>query len=195
MSRQAWIYIWLVLSAGLAVIVLGWLEAGTPSPVEVMTFAILTVLATAAQLYKTEAPKHQLYYATPVFVFAALILLPTFLFSLVVAISYLTEWAKERARRSPNYRNWYLQPFNIAAHILSGMAARSLYLAVPANVLLMPPAFAGMMLAATAYAFTNHALVGLAVVLARRVRWRKAKSSRSGCARSSKRETFRSGAA
>src|SRR5207248_7485230 len=128
MSRRAWTYIWGVLIA--AVVVSGVAAPDNPlaaftafTPSEWLTFAAFTVLATLSQLFKAEAPNHQTYFATPVFLFAGVVLLNPFLFVLLVVTSYLIEWIKERLVRSPQLRNWYLQPFNISTHIIAGLAA------------------------------------------------------------------------
>src|SRR5438045_1443643 len=114
MSRRAWAYIWAVLLA--AVLVSVWtLRSVMPespfSASEWLTFAAFTVLATLAQLFKAEAPNHQTYFATPVFLFAGVVILHPLLFILLVVTSYLIEWIKERLVRSAQLRNWYLQPF------------------------------------------------------------------------------------
>ena len=74
MSARAWAYIGGILALGALLSGLtlpGWAAVIAQWP----TFAALTVLATLAQLYKAEAPNHQTYFATPVFLFAGLLLL------------------------------------------------------------------------------------------------------------------------
>src|SRR5205823_7254697 len=146
---------------------------------EWLTFVAFTVLATLSQLFKAEAPNHQTYFATPVFLFAGVVLLNPFLFVLLVVTSYLIEWIKERLVRSPQLRNWYLQPFNISTHIIAGLAAHWVNVMIRDNATLAPTWFPSLLqvtavlTAAVTYAAVNHILVGLALVLARRVSWRE----------------------
>src|SRR5437773_7539429 len=126
MSRRAWTYIWGILLAAVvvsAVTVRSALVTGPFSTAEWLTFVAFTVLATLSQLFKADAPNHQTYFATPVFLFAGVVILHPLLFILLVITSYLIEWIKERLVRSPQLRNWYLQPFNISTHIMAGLAA------------------------------------------------------------------------
>ena len=53
--------------------------------------------------------------------------LPPFLFALMVGIAYTVEWIKERWQKTPFLRAWYIQPFNVAAHLLAGAATRWIY--------------------------------------------------------------------
>ena len=76
MSRRAWIYIWGILLTGAVLSVLSLLPYSTPSPTVWTVFALLAALATGAQLFKAEAPNHMLFYASPVFFFAGVVLLP-----------------------------------------------------------------------------------------------------------------------
>ena len=77
LSKSAWIYLWIIFRAsGLAT--LSALLVWDPPKSPWLTFAVLVGLATVAQLLRVEAPSHQLYYATYVFIFAGLILLPPF---------------------------------------------------------------------------------------------------------------------
>jgi diguanylate cyclase (GGDEF)-like protein len=175
MSARAWAYIGGVLALGALLSGLtlpGWAAVTVQWP----TFAALTVLATLAQLYKAEAPNHQTYFATPVFLFAGLLLLHPFPCVLLVVISHLLEWAKERWVRSPLLRKWYLQPFNMAKYVIAGGAAYGACHALDAGrtSLGAPSAMAMVAMAAAALTFValNQILLGLALVLARGLSWR-----------------------
>jgi len=172
MSSRAWAYVLGVILAGVGLgIMLLW-TAG-PSAIPWLPFLALAALATAAQLFKARAPGHQSYHPTLVFLFASLLLLRPGPFVLVVALCHAIEWAKERLVGSPRLRAWYLQPFNIAVHIIAGAAAYGMYLAldtVPSR-LLTPASLLAMSTAALVYVFVNHFLIGLALVLARGVSW------------------------
>src|SRR6478672_7184640 len=122
MSRGAWAYIWCVLLTAAAASLYTFLY-GPVTPSQIPTFVSLAVLATMAQLFKAEAPNHQTYFATPVFLFAGVYLLDPCFYVLLVITSYSVEWLKERLVNSPQLRKWYLQPFNISTHILAGLGA------------------------------------------------------------------------
>jgi diguanylate cyclase (GGDEF)-like protein/putative nucleotidyltransferase with HDIG domain len=180
MSWLSWFYIWGILIAG--AILTGGSLISPPLPAsQLLPFVVLTLLALIAQLAKVEAPNHQLYYATPVFIFAALLLLHPFYFVSVVIISFVVEWVRERHRNSPNLRNWYLQPFNISNHIIAGLTAHWVYVVLLPNSPNSPnsPEYLPLLsalavtLAAITYVLVNHVTVGIALVLARRVSWRE----------------------
>jgi diguanylate cyclase (GGDEF)-like protein len=141
------------------------------TPLQWLTFATLTALATLAQLFKAEVNSRQSYYATPVFIFAGVLVLPPLLLALLIAISYTIEWAKERLVNSPLLRAWYIQPFNIATHIIAGFAAQQIYIAINGGPMTFQTALAVVAVAAAALIYTlcNHILIGLALFLARGV--------------------------
>ncbi|MEO5952760.1 MAG: diguanylate cyclase [Chloroflexia bacterium] len=180
MSRRAWAYIWLVfIATGAAMgVALFSFPIRTDESGTVLTFI---VLATLAQLFKVEAPSNQTYYVTTIFLFAGALLLNPALFVLIVVVSYIVEWIKERVVNSPLLRKWYLQPFNICTHILAGFAAKAVYVAVAfnnqANGATAPfitlEAVVGIAASVVAYVVVNHTMIGLALVLARSVTWRE----------------------
>jgi diguanylate cyclase (GGDEF)-like protein len=141
--------------------------------------AVLTISATLAQLFKVEAPNNQTYFATTIFLFAGVLLLNPPLFALVVIVSYLVEWAKERIVQSPLLRLWYLQPFNICTHVLAGFAAKSVYdffAGYVGDFSYVYGSFSlllGVVASAVTYVTVNHLMVGLALVLARGVSWKE----------------------
>ncbi|MDQ6695686.1 MAG: diguanylate cyclase [Chloroflexota bacterium] len=175
MSHRAWAYIWSVLIAAVALAGFSVLHF-TLSVQELYTFGALTVLATIAQLFEAEHGK-QSYYPHYVFFFAGIIVLQPTLFVLLVAIPHLIEWGKERVVKGPHLRNWYIQPFNIAMHVLAGMVARWTFQAVQDNsgaLLTLSPVLSAA-IAVCAYVTVNHLCVGQALVLARNVSWRQSK--------------------
>lgn len=155
-----------VAAAGLTVVG-GW----APLSSDWTTFVVLLVLATVAQLFKVRAPAYQSYHVTLVFLMGAALLLHPGLYVLVVVASHIVEWVKERWVNSPRLRHWYLQPFNIATHILAGIAAQTVFLLVSGR----QPAFlsflevVGILLASILYLLLNHLLIGLAISSARGV--------------------------
>jgi diguanylate cyclase (GGDEF)-like protein len=177
MSSRAWAYIWLVylitavaLAEAVLLFPLGW-DAWP-------TAGALTLLATLAQLFKVNAPRNQTYYATAIFLFAGVLLLSPALFALLVIVSYLVEWGKERIIGSPLLRKWYLQPFNICAHILAGYTAKVVYTfvantsPVPSSGFLTLESVLGIGAGVITYVVINHGLIGAAYVLAHNTSWR-----------------------
>ena len=121
MPRRAWIYLISILIVG--TFLAGWSIASLSlSSFRSPTFAFLLVAATLAQLFKVRGPSHEAWHVNLAFLFAGLLLLPSGLFVILVIVSHLFEWAKERLVKSRSLRNWYIQPFNIATHIISGLA-------------------------------------------------------------------------
>ncbi len=174
MSLRARAYVGSVLGASVALSVLALLRFA-PTLALCETFAALTVLASVAQLFKAEAPNHVLLYASPIFFFAGVLLLPPFLFVLLVAVPHMVEWGVERLRHSPHLRAWYLQPFNIAMNWISGLSAYWLYAQVSGEntaSVLSTTVLAGLA-AVACFVVLNHILLGLALALARGVSWRE----------------------
>ncbi len=182
MSFRAWAYIWCVLIAGAGLTLHALMSLGPQTPAVWLAFAALTTLATFTRLFKTlfqstqQADSGALSYS-PILVcmFAGVLLLPPFLFALMVGVAYTVEWIKERWQKSPLLRVWYIQPFNIASHILAAAATLWLYKELDVNeaTALSPVPVMVALLAACAYVGLNHLLVGQAVVLARGVSWQK----------------------
>lgn len=174
MSKSAWGYVLFIIMAGVAIIGIT-LFSFTPGTSNWIYFLILTSLATIAQLFKSEAPTHQLYHPTLVFLFAGVIVLDPFLFAVMVIICHLVEWIKERTIKSVHLRAWYLQPFNISMHIIVGTTAHQIFTHMvlnPSNIE-SPQALIAAGLATLVYVVLNHLMVGQALVLARNVSWTK----------------------
>ena len=174
MSRRAWIYIWSVLLVGVALC--AWaLWSAPPAGDELPTFLAFVAFATLAQLYTARAPGHQSYHFTLVFLLAGALLLNPSLFVLVVAIPHLVEWVRERWTHSPRLRNWYLQPFNIATHVIAGLAARWAFILLNGETtrLVSITSLVAAVWASIAYVLLNHVLVGIAISTARKVSLRK----------------------
>lgn len=146
-----------------------------PGGVDWSIFAILLALATLAQLFKAEGPAHQLYHPTLIFIFSAVLILQPLLFILLVVVSHLAEWAKERLIKSDHLKAWYLQPFNMGMHILIGSSVRLIFIALLQDSAEIA-SFHGLLVVAMAagiYMLLNHILIGAALVLARGVHWRE----------------------
>jgi diguanylate cyclase (GGDEF)-like protein len=174
MSKHAWVYIGGVLLAGAVLSGLALLGLAQSTP-QWLIFTILVALAIVAHLFKARGPSHEAWHANLVFLFAGVLLLPPSLFVLLVIIPHLVEWAKERLVNSPSLRNWYIQPFNIATHIIAGLATHWVYTVTGADMamFLTPLSVFAVTGAAFTYVVLNHILIGQALVLARGVSWRK----------------------
>lgn len=174
MSRRAWIYVWIVLTLGA---ILTGLSILIPLSLasQWLAFVAFTAAATLTQLFKANAPNRKLYYPNLVFVFAGLLILHPFLFAVLVIVSYSIEWAKERLTNSPDLRDWYLQPFNVAMIIISGASARLVITLLAPNAFepVGLPSVAAVLLAAVVFVTTNQVFLALALVLARGMSWRE----------------------
>lgn len=168
MSHRAWAYISAILIAGLSLSILG-LSKFDPATAAWAAFVVLTALATLAQFFQAEAPHHQLYSVNLVFIFAAVLLLDPLLFALLVILSHGIGWIKERLTKSPYLRNWYLQPFNMAVHLIAGFSARAIFVWVNGGTFTFIPEFSVVAIAAAVVVYTaiNHIAVGMAISLAR----------------------------
>ncbi|MFN8594868.1 MAG: diguanylate cyclase [Anaerolineae bacterium] len=139
---------------------------------------LLTLLAftTIAHLFISQSPSHEAWGVNLVFLFAGVLLLSSFDFMLIVIIPHTVEWAAEIwIKKSNRLRNWSIQPFNMAGHLIAGIAARALYYALttePTNLISLS-SFIAALAALLAYLFVNHALVGGVLVFARGVTLRK----------------------
>jgi diguanylate cyclase (GGDEF)-like protein len=174
MSRRAWMYVLAVILAGAVLIALA-LPGVSRTTSQWPTFGVLVLIATLAQLTRARAPGHQSYHPALVFLFAGLLLLHPGLFALLVLACHTAEWLKERLLRSPRLRDWYLQPFNIAMHIIAGWAAYWTSTVMDSSPLssLIPSSVPAVTAAAVIYVLVNHLLTGGALILARGVSWRE----------------------
>jgi diguanylate cyclase (GGDEF)-like protein/putative nucleotidyltransferase with HDIG domain len=174
MSRHAWAYVWAILVTGVVLSGLALPGAAQATP-QWPTFIALVVLASIAQWFKAEAPTHQLYHPTLVFIFAGVFLLHPFYLVLLVVVPHTIEWAKERLTKSSHLGAWYLQPFNMAVHITAGLAAQWVYVSLNDRGATLITLSSVLLAAGAAliYAVFNHMVIGLALVLARGVSWRE----------------------
>ncbi|HKP52104.1 MAG TPA: diguanylate cyclase [Chloroflexia bacterium] len=175
MSRTAWVYIGVVLFGAATLSGLVALNLGSAT-LNWQTFITFTVLATIAQLFEAEHGKQSFY---PHFVFfsVGVVLLDPFLLILLVSIPHFVEWGKEWLTPGARRRKWYIQPFNIAAHIIPGLSAYWVYALVVSNTTDLQAA--SPLLAASAaiaaYIGLNHLMVGLVLALARGISWKQSR--------------------
>jgi diguanylate cyclase (GGDEF)-like protein len=178
MSTRAQVYVYGVIVAGLVFGALTWLDAH-PLINSWIPLVVLSALATLSQLYKTvftaEAGSDTTISLSPMMMFfsAGLILLPSSYFVLLVLIPHLVEWGKERYLKTRNLPVWYIQPFNIANHILNGLVAQKIYTALITSSLPGHSELVASLAASLAYALLNHAILGQALVFARGLTWKQ----------------------
>jgi diguanylate cyclase (GGDEF)-like protein len=134
----------------------------------VLIFIILVLLATFSQVYEVEGTFRNTYYPHSVFFMAAALLLDPFLFSLVVIVPHTAEWVQKRVKKSTNLKAWYIQPFNIATHIVAGYTVSCLYTVFLNNGFLQTLAGSFcIVFLSMIYTIINHFLIGMALFLAR----------------------------
>lgn len=126
MSKLAWAYIWTILLVALGFAVMTIPLAPLPAT-QWRPFIALAALSSAAQMFRIEAPKEQTYYVTPLCFFAGILLLDPFLLVLVIVITHLAEWAKERWLKRPLLQSWCWQPLHIARHSVAALSAAWIY--------------------------------------------------------------------
>jgi len=174
MSRIAWIYVLGIISLGLATSGYAALQAA-PASAEWLVSLTLTICAIASLTFRVVAKRSAtddkgtiLYSPHLVFLFAGVMLLSPLMYVMLVLISHLIEWLIERVRRTLFLKVWYIQPFNMAGHVVCGFVAQGLvrwvvYVPGDAHVSML----IGAMLGVVAYVLLNHSLVGVALWLAR----------------------------
>jgi diguanylate cyclase (GGDEF)-like protein/putative nucleotidyltransferase with HDIG domain len=126
-------------------------------------FAILTIAAAIAQIFKVETTRNQSMHAALVFAVPAVLLLPPALVALLAITIHIPEWLKERYP-------WFIQIFNISNWLLSALAAWGTAYAVMHSGLIHQAggryALAGF--AATAvFVLLNHLLLAIMLRLGR----------------------------
>lgn len=128
-------------------------------------FAVLVVAGAVAQLFAAHIAGNQLFHTGLAFTVAAALLLPPALVVAVCVAQHLPEWLRQRYR-------WYIQTFNIANFVVSGltawavrreMAGLGLHFSVkPATSSVVVAASAG-----AAFVLVNHVLLAQMLKLSR----------------------------
>ena len=160
LPRVAQLYVTSVLALALALTALA---ASTPSAnATVELFILLTLGTTIAHCFPVSTPlKHTYYISLPLLVAALIVLGPLQLVGLVVVI-HVGGWMRRRRRRAVT------QIFNIAAYVVTGLAAQALYHGLwtaQAVDLSQPSCLIAAVCAAVAFAMLNRLLVSLAIWL------------------------------
>ncbi len=171
MSRRAWLFIWGVfLITGFLIVF-----AAVEEPISAEDFLALSVLIGLAVYGQSLEVKYgrDSYYPHFVPFFAALLLLPPFAFMLVVIIPHLIEWLKKRLEGDPY--PWYIQPYNIATHIIAGFVAQKEFFALGGafDEFTLQSTLGALVPTLVVYLIINHYLIGQALLLARGLSWTK----------------------
>jgi putative nucleotidyltransferase with HDIG domain len=113
LTPAAWIY-WaaVVVPAAIGIVI----AADHVHSVDWQRFATLAVLASASQLLSFHLNRRRVFHPAVLFIVAAALLLPPELMILLVVLHCLPDWLKQRYP-------WYIQTFNIANYVASGVAA------------------------------------------------------------------------
>jgi putative nucleotidyltransferase with HDIG domain len=113
LTQAAWLY-WTAIVAP-AALGIG-LAANHVEEIDWRRFAALAALASASQLLSFHLNRRRVFHPGILFVVAGALLLPPDLMILLVVVQCLPDWLKQRYP-------WYIQTFNIANYVMSGVAA------------------------------------------------------------------------
>ncbi len=175
LSKKAATYIALVILMGVVACAAPLLMAGSAGqPGESLTMlamtglAIISILGKAVYMSGRDASAGTSWY-TPLLsiMFAGALILSPQSIAVVVVAPHLVEWLIERARKTPFLSKWYIQPFNLATHLLCSLAAWGAF-AATRNAVALPVVGVA---AALVYLVVNHMLVGQVMVLACGLSW------------------------
>jgi diguanylate cyclase (GGDEF)-like protein len=158
-SYRGWAFIWVVLlgAAALVTIVFNNIPA---VQTDWLTFALLVFAVIITQLFQVNSSNGHSYYPDSVFFMAGAFLLQPTQFCLLVIIPQLIEWVQLRLMKSKRLKEWYIQPFNIATHILAGFAALLVQYLLQ-DYIYSPARLPCILLIALSYVVVNHSLVAV----------------------------------
>jgi diguanylate cyclase (GGDEF)-like protein len=127
--------------------------------------AVILMGGAFAQLFAAHQPANQVFHTGLAFSIAAALLLPPELVVVVCAAQHLPEWARQRYP-------WFIQSFNIANVVLSGLAAWCVRAALARDGVQMTSSAAATevlvaSVAAVTFVLVNHALLARMLRLAR----------------------------
>jgi putative nucleotidyltransferase with HDIG domain len=113
LTQAAWLY-WaaVVVPAAVGVVV----AADHVHAVDWRRFVTLAVMASLSQLLSFPLNRRRVFHPAIVFIVAGALLLPPELMILLIVITCVPDWVKQRYA-------WYIQTFNIANYVVSGVAA------------------------------------------------------------------------
>jgi putative nucleotidyltransferase with HDIG domain len=148
LTPAAWLY-WTAVVAPAALGIP--LAAAHVEAIDWLHFAALAMLASLSQLLSFQLNRRRVFHPAILFVVAGALLLPPELLILLVVIHCLPDWLKQRYP-------WYIQTFNIANYVTSGVAAWAIAQAIGFPASPGREAVAGACAAVT-FVFTNRLLL------------------------------------
>lgn len=171
LSLRAWTFVWAVFGVALSLVYLVTIPGNGPF-LDWTLFIILVGLAISTQFMEARFGR-QTYTPHLVPLFAGTILLPPLLFVLLVLLPHVFEWAQKRLTNSDYLRVWYIQPFNIATHIIAGLSARAVMLTLEPAIppIGIPQDILAGLVGILVYVCINHYLIGQVLLLARGITW------------------------
>jgi putative nucleotidyltransferase with HDIG domain len=113
LTPAAWLY-WAAVVAPAALGIP--FAAAHVEAIDWLHFAVLAVLASLSQLLSFHLHRRRVFHPAILFVVVGALLLPPELLVLLVVVHCLPDWLKQRY-------SWYIQTFNIANYVASGIAA------------------------------------------------------------------------
>lgn len=169
MSRLAWVFLWGVFLVTGSLVVFAYVDRSITTA-DLPALLVLIGLAIYGQFLEVKFGRDS-YYPHFVPFFAALLLLPSSAFMLVVIIPHLIEWLKKRLEGNPY--PWYIQPYNVASHIIAGFAAQRAFFALGGafTEFSLQTTLAALVPTLLVYLVVNHYLIGQALLLARGLSW------------------------
>lgn len=175
MRRIAWIYLYGVLITAVLLGLVAFVTRPAGLPPWQM-FLALTFAASLMRVFVIEAPNHHSYEGSTILFVAGIWLLPLWLFVLLVVVSHVVEWVWVRWKKTSMLAVWYLQPFNMAKCIISGVVAFvvSSFFPITGQVSFSLVEMWGVLLTVAAYVGVNQLLLGLVLSLARGISFHEA---------------------
>lgn len=173
MSKYTWLYLWAVLIAAVVLTVVAQIHTHEQAN-DLISIAIWIVLGIYGQFFevKVRGSRHS-YYPHLVPFFVGVVLLPPYALFLVVAIPHAIEWFKKQLDGKPYV--WYVQPFNIASHVVAGIIAQQVFLRLGGTLdfsqFTLQSTLLAVLSAITVYAVINHLLIGQILAMARQISW------------------------
>ncbi len=176
MSARARGYLIVVLAVG-TLLTINSLLGFDSNQSDLLLFAVLVVFATVAHFFEAVGPHNEAWNANLAFYFAGVLTLSPPLFTLLIIIPHAVQWLILRIKNSPSLRRWYIQPFNIAVHLIAGLSARAVMVMLAvhdanSSVLYNLPLWI-VLAGIVVYVVMNHLLIAAILVLARGHSWRQ----------------------
>jgi putative nucleotidyltransferase with HDIG domain len=177
MRRIAWFYIFGIMTVAGLLSVASFLAPPAESPPDLL-FLVLTLTTALLLMSVVISPNRQAYEGSTIGLMAGVLLLPPWLFVLQVVVAHAIEWLwfRLRAPHDPHLRAWYIQPFNVAKVIVSGVAAQVVarFAPLPDQGYFAVDSLLAVLLAIVVYVAVNQVILGLVLWLGRGISFRQA---------------------